>query len=105
MLAGSIVAVNQAEVVRLGERVGSLDQDAHDATGREGARELHFALEALVILRPGALREQELHRRRPAQERVLGSVHRAHPALADELAERVLAELSRLRDLASQAVD
>ena len=71
----------------------------------EAGGELHLALEARHALLARLLGGQELHRRGPAQHGVAGAIDDAHASLAQLLAQRVLPELARLPDLASQSVD
>jgi hypothetical protein len=65
--------------------------------------ELHLTLETREVLLRA--RVKELHGRRSAEHRVARAEDLAHPAFAELLEERVLAELLRLAHLAPQTVN
>ena len=72
---------------------------------RQLAGQLHLALEPGDGLLVGRQRVEQLHRHRPAHQRVMAAKHRAEPARADLLVERVLPELLGLeRRLARRLV-
>src|SRR5665647_3591030 len=72
-------AVRRAAVVEIPARIGM-----PKPTG-----ELHFALEARLVLLARALLQEQLDRRRPAEHRVRGAMDDSHSALAELLLEGV----------------
>jgi hypothetical protein len=88
-------AVHRAAVVEDRDGVGV----------REPAGELNLALEPPEVLRRGPARTEQLDGRWPAQHGVARAIDLAHPAGADLLQQRVLAELGGFAHLAPEPED